>query len=99
MQQYTFIIAPKVFLAIACIHQHFAGVDFVGSLQPITCVGNQPFQSKNGRNPNHFVTRLYISDETFRFVLTYHLPTVILVIFVVGGNTVILTLTVNIVSY
>ena len=45
------------------------------------------------------MTGLHISNEAFCFVLTYHLPAVILLVFAVGGNTVILTLAVNIIVF
>ena len=91
VQEYAAVVSEEHGLEVACVHEHFSGVEFSGLFQAVAGFGVQAGEFEASGFSFGFVAYLDVGYEGAGLVFVCYLPAVVEVVFAVGGDAVVVS--------
>ena len=91
VQEYAAVVSEEHGLEVACVHEHFSGVEFSGLFQAVAGFGGQAGEFEASGFSFGFVAYLDVGYEGAGLVFVCYLPAVVEGVFAVGGDAVVVS--------
>ena len=91
VQEYAAVVSEEHGLEVACVHEHFSGVEFSGLFQAVAGFGVQAGELEASGFSFGFVAYLDVGYEGAGLVFVCYLPAVVEGVFAVGGDAVVVS--------